>query len=56
VVESIIDTGSMSDISRLVDQVASASSTEAALREALHLSYEDLNQQTITYLKRAYLR
>lgn len=55
VVESIIDAGGVSDISRLVNQVASAPSTEAALRETLHLSYDDLNQQTIDYLKRAYL-
>lgn len=56
VVESIIDAGGVSDVSRLVDQVASAPSTEVAVKQTLHLSYDDLNQQTVDYLKRAYLR
>jgi len=56
VVESIIDAGGVGDISRLLDRVASAPSTEIALRETLRLGYDDLNQQTIAYLKRAYLR
>jgi tetratricopeptide (TPR) repeat protein len=54
-IESIIDAGGISDVSRLVDRTASASSSEAALKESLHLSYDDLNQQTVAYLKRAYL-
>ena len=56
VAESIIDAGGVSDISRLIDQVASAPSTEIALKETLHVSYDDLNQQTVAYLKHAYLR
>ena len=56
VVESIIDEGGVSDISRLLDRIGTESSVEDALRETLHLSYDDLNQQTIAYLKRAYLR
>jgi tetratricopeptide (TPR) repeat protein len=56
VVESIIDAGGVSDISRLLDRVATATSTEAALQETLHSNYDDLQQQTVAYLKRAYLR
>ena len=56
VVESIIDAGGVADISRLLDRVATAPSTEAAVKETLHLSYDDLNQQTVAYLKHAYLR
>jgi tetratricopeptide (TPR) repeat protein len=56
VVESIIDAGGVSDISRLLDRVATAPSTEVAVQETLHLSYEDLSQQTVAYLKRAYVR
>src|SRR5277367_3199465 len=56
VVESIIDSGGVSDISRLLDRVATSSSTEAATQEMLHMSYANLYQQTIDYLKRAYLR
>ncbi len=56
VVESIIDSGGVSDISRLLDRIATESSVDDALRETLHLSYDDLNQQTVAYLKRTYLR
>ena len=56
VVESIIDAGGVSDISRLLDNIASAPSAEVAVKETLHLSYDELNQQTVAYLKRAYLR
>jgi len=55
VVESIIDVGGVSDISRLLDRIAT-SPTDVALQETLHLSYDDLNQQTVAYLKRTYLR
>jgi tetratricopeptide (TPR) repeat protein len=55
VVESIVDSGGVSDISRLLERVATSPSTESALRETLRLSYDDLQQQTIAYLKRAYL-
>lgn len=56
VIESIIDAGGVSDVSRLLDRVATAPSTEAAVQETLHLSYDDLSQQTVAYLKRAYVR
>ena len=56
VVESIINAGSVSDISRLLDRIAVSPSSEAAVEETLHLNYGDLNQQTVAYLKRAYLR
>jgi tetratricopeptide (TPR) repeat protein len=56
VVESIIQNGGVSDLSRLLDRLAATSSMEAALREALRTDYADLEQQTIAYLKHAYLR
>jgi len=56
VVESIIDQGGVSDISRLLDRIATSPSTEAAVQEMLHSSYDDLDQQTVAYLKHAYLR
>jgi tetratricopeptide (TPR) repeat protein len=55
VVESMIDAGGVSDISRLLDRIATSPSTAAALQETLRLSYDDLQQQTITYLKHTYL-
>jgi len=54
-VESIIEAGGISDISRLLDRIATAQSMDAALRDALHSNYSDLDQQTITYLRHEYL-
>lgn len=56
VVESMIDSGGITDIARLLDRVATAPSTETALRETLRLDYADLQQQTLDYLRRTYLR
>jgi tetratricopeptide (TPR) repeat protein len=56
VVESIVDSGGVSDIGRLLDRLATAPSTEAAAQEMLHSNYTDLQQQTLAYLKHAYLR
>ena len=56
VVEAIIDTGGVNDISRLLDRVATSPSTESAAQEALHSNYSDLQDDTVAYLKREYLR
>jgi len=50
-VESIVGQGGMSDVSRLLDSIASEPSTEAALQDALHESYSDLDQQTLVFLQ-----
>lgn len=55
-VETIIQSGGISDISRLIDRISTASSTEAALREVLHTDYSDLDEQTIAYLRHEYVR
>jgi len=55
-VESIINSGGMSDIERLLGQIAAAPTTEEALRDSLRTSYSDLSQQTATYLRREYSR
>jgi tetratricopeptide (TPR) repeat protein len=55
VVESIIDQGGVSDVSRLIEHIATASSTPEALQETLRMNYADLQQQTVTYLKHTYL-
>lgn len=55
VVESIVQNGGISDVKRLLDRIAASSSPGAAVREALHSSYSDLEQQTVAYLKREYL-
>ncbi len=55
VVEWIIQNGGTSDVSRLIDRMATAPSPEDAVREALHSDYNDLQEQTVAYLKSQYL-
>jgi hypothetical protein len=55
-VEAIIQAGGVSDISRLLDRIATSPSMEQALREALRCDYADLDHQTIVYLRREYVR
>ncbi|HEY4878577.1 MAG TPA: tetratricopeptide repeat protein [Candidatus Acidoferrales bacterium] len=55
-VESIVRTGGIGDVSRLLDTIATAPSTETALRDSLHSDYADLQQQTITLLRHEDLR
>lgn len=55
-VEAIVYPSGMSDISRLLDHVATDSSTEAALIAALRMDYAELAHQTSAYLHRNYAR
>ncbi|MBZ5503577.1 MAG: hypothetical protein LAN59_15315, partial [Acidobacteriia bacterium] len=54
-VESIISTGGVGDISRLLDRIATAPSTAAALGDTLRTNYGDLLQHTIAYLRHQYI-
>ncbi len=54
-VEFIIADSGMAGIERLLENLAAESSVEAALRAALHTNYADLQQQTVSYLRRTYL-
>jgi tetratricopeptide (TPR) repeat protein len=56
VVESMVVAGGASDIDRLLDQLNTTPAMSAALREALHTDYAGLEEQTIAYLQREYLR
>ena len=51
VVESIIQNGSIVDISRLLDAINTSPDTEQALRDTLHDDYSDLQQQAIVFLR-----
>lgn len=55
-VEYIIRTNGMGDIERLLERLPSESSAADALRSVLHSDYEDLQKETINYLKRTYVR
>lgn len=56
VVEYIVRTYGISDIERILDRVATESSTEDAIRSVMRVSYADLEQETVNYLKRTYLQ
>jgi tetratricopeptide (TPR) repeat protein len=56
VVESIVQSGGITDISRLLDRIATSPSAEAAARETLRCDYADLQQQAVDYLRHAYVR
>jgi tetratricopeptide (TPR) repeat protein len=53
-VEAIVDAGTTEDLDRLLDALASGSSTEGAVRSVLHDNYADLNRSTADYLRRIY--
>jgi tetratricopeptide (TPR) repeat protein len=55
VVESIIDRGGIGDVSRLLDAMAGAPSAQDAVQQTFNSNYDELQQQTVDYLKRAYL-
>jgi len=55
-VEYIVETQGMTDMERILDGIAQGETTEQASRDILHDSYEDLQQATVDYLKKNYVR
>lgn len=55
-VESIIADSGMGGIERLLENLATESSVEAALGGGLHTNYAGLEQETVRYLRRTYLQ
>ncbi|HKQ87424.1 MAG TPA: tetratricopeptide repeat protein [Candidatus Acidoferrales bacterium] len=53
-VESIVASGGIGDVSRLLDRMAVDPSSEKALESTLHENYSDLATQTIQYLQGQY--
>lgn len=53
-VEAIVQTGGMTDVTRILDRIGAGSATEAALRDVLHSGYDDVMQSTADYLRRTY--
>jgi len=54
-VETIVTVEGMQSLERILDRIATQSSTEDALHAVLHDSYADLMQSTVLYLRQAYL-
>jgi hypothetical protein len=54
-VEYIVQTDGMGDVERILNAIAAGSSTEAAIQEVLHLNYEELEKETVNYLRKTYM-
>jgi tetratricopeptide (TPR) repeat protein len=54
--EYIVETDGMGDIDRILDQLASGTSTEQALKDVLHDDYGDLMRSSAEYLKKNYAK
>jgi len=54
-VEYIVQTDGMSDVERILNAIAAGSTTEAAIQEVLHLNYDELEKETVNYLRKTYL-
>jgi tetratricopeptide (TPR) repeat protein len=53
-IEYIVQSGGTGDVERILDRIGSGESTEAAVRDVLHSSYDDLTQSTAQYLRKTY--
>ena len=54
-VEYIVQTDGMGDVERILNAIAAGSSTEAAIQEVLHLNYDEMEKETVEYLRKTYL-
>jgi len=53
-VETMVDAGSLREISAMLDEIAADSTTENALRDVFGMDYEQLAAATADYLRRTY--
>ena len=54
--EYIVQADGMGDVERILERIASGSSTESALHDVLHSDYNDVMRSSAEYLRRAYSR
>ncbi len=55
VIESVIQSGDVNDVDRLMDRIGASNSDEGAVREVLHTDYGGLEQQSLEYLQHEYV-
>jgi tetratricopeptide (TPR) repeat protein len=53
--EYIVQADGIDDVQRILNLIGQGNSTEAAIQEVLHMSYEDLEKETVNYLKKTYM-
>jgi tetratricopeptide (TPR) repeat protein len=51
----IVQTDGIDDVQKILDLIGQGSTTEAAIQEVLHLSYEELEAETVKYLRKTYM-
>lgn len=56
VVECIVQTNGPEHIERILDRIGAGSSTEDAIRDVVRMSYPRLEEETVNYLRKTYLR
>ncbi len=54
-VEYIVQADGMGDMEKILNLIGEGSSTEAAIQEVLHLNYDELEKETVDYLKKTYM-
>jgi len=42
-------------VQKILNSIGEGSTTEAAIQEVLHLSYDELEAETVKYLRKTYL-
>jgi hypothetical protein len=45
----------MDDVQKILNSIAEGSSAEAAIQEVLHMNYDELEKETVNYLKKTYM-
>lgn len=53
-IEYIVRVDGMTDVGRILDRIATGSTTETAIRDVLHNDYDDLMKSTAQYLRKTY--
>ena len=53
--EYIVQTDGIDDVQKILNSIGEGSSTEAAIQEVLHLSYDELEAETVKYLRKTYM-
>jgi Peptidase MA superfamily len=54
-VEYIVQTDGMDDVQKILNSIAVGNSAEAAIQEVLHMNYDELERETVNYLKKTYM-
>jgi hypothetical protein len=54
-VEYIVQADGVGDLEKILNSIGEGNSTEAAIQEVLHLNYDELEKETVNYLRKTYM-